>query len=74
MRIYLCDDEIKILNDFKEKVSRFISDSEVRTFSSGKELLEKMERPCYDFVRETEAFCGIQESLKAYAQKWQVKE
>ena len=47
MRIYLCDDEIKILNDFKEKVSRYNPDSEVCTFSSGKELLEKMEsKPC----------------------------
>lgn len=47
MKIYLCDDEIKILNDFKEKVSTYSPDSEVCTFSSGKELLEKIKNePC----------------------------
>ena len=74
---------IKFVTEFDEEAthtSLVFRGYEYGIFSTGNtsndalELLEKMERPCYDFVRETEAFCGIQESLKIHAQKWQVKE
>ena len=74
---------IKFVTEFDEEathISLVFRGYEYGIFSTGNtsndalELLEKMERPCYDFVRETEAFCGIQESLKIHAQKWQVKE
>ena len=74
---------IKFVTEFDEEAthtSLVFRGHEYGIFSTGStsndalELLEKMERPCYDFVREIEAFCGIQESLKIHAQKWQVKE
>lgn len=47
MRIYLCDDEPQMLADIAQKVAECLPDSDVRAFSSGRELLGCLEaEPC----------------------------
>lgn len=47
MQILLCDDEPQMLSDIAKKVSECLPDSNVRTFSSGMELLGCLEtEPC----------------------------
>ena len=47
MKLYLCDDEIKIQEEIKEVVSETLPKAEVSMFSDGKNLLERLHgEPC----------------------------
>ncbi len=40
IRFYLCDDELKMLADLSQKVSEYVPEARIETFSSGNVLLE----------------------------------
>lgn len=44
MRVFVCDDEPKILSDISDRVKELLPDSDVRAFLSGSKLLEELER------------------------------
>ena len=47
MKIYACDDDEKILEDIRRKALEYEPDSEINTYTSGRELLEHIENePC----------------------------
>lgn len=43
MRLYLCDDELKIQKEILDKIKKICPDAQVETCSSGAELLRKLE-------------------------------
>ncbi len=46
-KIYLCDDEPKILTDLSQKVRKCITDSNIKSFPSGAALMEGLrDEPC----------------------------
>lgn len=50
MQLFICDDEPKILSDITKKVSALLPESEVHTFSSGKELLSRLQTKTCDIL------------------------
>ena len=50
MKIYLCDDEYKILENMKKTVQQCQSASEVQGFSSGRELMRALEKEVCDIL------------------------
>lgn len=50
MKIFICDDEPQILPDLVKKVSQYLPDDQIRSFSSGKALLEEMNRSVCDIL------------------------
>lgn len=43
MKVYLCDDELKILEEMKSRVACHLPEAEVEIFSTGKGLLDRMQ-------------------------------
>ncbi len=50
MKIYACDDDAKILEDIHRKVLEYEPDSEINTYTSGRELLEHIENETCDLL------------------------
>lgn len=50
MNIYLCDDEIKILEEISARVKEYLPEAEVVAFSSGRVLLEKIKQASCDIL------------------------
>lgn len=50
MKIYLCDDEDKILEDLKQKVYEIIPDSIIDTYNSGRDLIKALENEVCDIL------------------------
>lgn len=50
MKIYACDDDAKILEDIRKKVLEYEPDSEINIYTSGRELLEHIEKESCDLL------------------------
>ncbi|MCI9369230.1 MAG: response regulator [Lachnospiraceae bacterium] len=50
MRIYICDDEEKILQDLSALVNACCSESRISSFSSGKELIHNLYKQNCDIL------------------------
>ncbi|MBQ9700861.1 MAG: response regulator transcription factor [Lachnospiraceae bacterium] len=50
MKIYICDDEIKILNDMQKRIRECRSEDEIKAFTSGMELINELEKDICDIL------------------------
>jgi len=50
MKIYLCDDELKIREEISLAVSGILPEADVSLFDGGRQLLEQMKRECCDIL------------------------
>lgn len=50
MKLFLCDDEPQILSDISQKVLEYLPDSDIRVFTSGRELLRCLETESCDIL------------------------
>ncbi len=74
MRIYLCDDESKIREEIRECVEKYTPMAEITGFSSGKDLLEKLQQESCEILLldiDMPEFSGMEVAARLTA--WQVK-